>query len=114
MSVISIACRVAAPGLAELVQLRGGPDELLAGEEGVDRVAFGHQPETAVDLGILPGRLAGVHGKVPFDGARKPAIMCKMVDLPAPFGPSRPVTPGPMSIVMSLTATTLPYQRLTF
>ena len=37
--------------------------------------------------------------------------MCSRVDLPAPFGPSRPVTPGPMVIVMSLTATTLPYQR---
>ena len=47
----------------------------------------------------------------PRDGARKPAIMCSSVDLPAPFGPSRPVTPGPMLIVMSLTATTLPYQR---
>src|ERR1700751_5829729 len=50
---------------------------------------------------------------VPLGGARKPAIMCRIVDLSAPFGPSSPVTPGPMSIVMSLTATTLPYQRLT-
>src|SRR5262249_28510063 len=49
----------------------------------------------------------------PRDGARNPAIMCSMVDLPAPFGPSRPVTPRPMVIVMSLTATTLPYQRET-
>ena len=42
-----------------------------------------------------------------------PAIMCIMVDFPAPFGPSRPVTPGPIVIVMSLTATTLPYHRET-
>src|SRR5580698_6705244 len=47
----------------------------------------------------------------PRDGGRKPAIICMIVDLPAPFGPSRPVTPGPTDIVMSLTATTLPYQR---
>ena len=47
----------------------------------------------------------------PRDGGRKPAIMCMIVDLPAPFGPSRPVTPGSMDMVMSLTATTLPYQR---
>src|SRR5260221_12312613 len=47
----------------------------------------------------------------PRDGGRKPAIRCSRVDLPAPFGPSSPVTPGPMVIVMSLTATTLPYQR---
>src|SRR6201993_3051765 len=50
---------------------------------------------------------------VPLDGSRKPAIICRIVDLPAPFGPSSPVTPGPTDIVMSLTATTLPYQRLT-
>ena len=37
--------------------------------------------------------------------------MCSSVDLPAPFGPSRPVTPGRASNVTSLTATTLPYQR---
>src|SRR4051812_48826804 len=48
---------------------------------------------------------------VPLDGARKPAIRLMRVDLPAPFGPSRPVTPGPMVIVTSLTATTLPNQR---
>ena len=35
------------------------------------------------------------------------------VDLPAPLGPSRPVTPGPIVMVTSLTATTLPYQRET-
>ena len=33
--------------------------------------------------------------------------------MPAPLGPSRPVTPGPSPNVMSLTATTLPYQRET-
>ncbi len=49
----------------------------------------------------------------PRDGARNPAIRCSSVDLPAPFGPSSPVTPGPIVIVMSLTATTLPYQRET-
>src|SRR6516164_8950556 len=49
----------------------------------------------------------------PRDGGRKPAIMCMIVDFPAPFGPSSPVTPGPIDIVTSLTATTLPYQRET-
>src|SRR3954452_18396264 len=39
--------------------------------------------------------------------------MCRTVVLPAPFGPSRPVTPGFSVMVMSLTATTLPYQRET-
>ena len=35
------------------------------------------------------------------------------MDFPAPLGPSRPVTPGPRANEMSLTATTLPYQRET-
>ena len=39
--------------------------------------------------------------------------MWRIVVLPAPFGPSRPVIPGPRAKVMSLTATTLPYQRET-
>src|ERR1700756_4100938 len=51
---------------------------------------------------------------VPREGSRKPEIMCSRVDLPAPFGPSRPVTPGPRVMVMSLTATTSPYQRVVF
>src|SRR5690348_4611881 len=47
----------------------------------------------------------------PDDGARSPERRCRSVDLPAPFGPSRPVTPAPTSNVMSFTATTFPYQR---
>src|SRR5258706_12396335 len=35
--------------------------------------------------------------------------MCSTVVLPAPFGPSNPVTPAPSAMLMSLTATTLPY-----
>src|SRR5450631_604637 len=49
----------------------------------------------------------------PLDGSRNPAIRCSRVDFPAPLGPSRPVTPWPMVIVMSLIATTLPYHRET-
>src|ERR1700724_3157873 len=49
----------------------------------------------------------------PLDGARNPAIRCSRVDFPAPLGPSRPVTPWPMVIVMSLIATTFPYHRET-
>src|SRR5580765_4567198 len=49
----------------------------------------------------------------PDDGRRRPASMCRRVDLPAPFGPSRPVIPDPRLKLMSLTATTLPYQRET-
>src|SRR5579864_1813302 len=62
-------------------------------------------------VGLSLGLLDVVTVSSPRDGGRKPEIMCMMVDLPAPFGPRRPVTPGPMDIVTSLTATTLPYQR---
>src|SRR5918994_3755507 len=48
---------------------------------------------------------------LPADGASRPASRWRSVDLPAPLGPSRPVTPGPSANEMSLTATTLPYQR---
>ena len=48
---------------------------------------------------------------MPADGDRKPAISAIRVVLPAPLGPSRPVTPGPTVMVMPLTATTLPYHR---
>src|SRR3954453_11351079 len=37
--------------------------------------------------------------------------MWRSVDLPAPFGPRSPVIPAPRAKLMSLTATTLPYQR---
>jgi hypothetical protein len=47
----------------------------------------------------------------PVEGAKKPAIMWIKVDLPAPLGPSSPVTPGPIRMVTSLTATTFPNQR---
>src|SRR5689334_3699110 len=50
---------------------------------------------------------------LPCDGGRKPATMCSTVVLPAPLGPSRPVTPGASVMVTPLTATTLPYQRET-
>ncbi len=50
---------------------------------------------------------------VPDEGGKKPLIMASRVVLPAPFGPKRPVTPGPIVMVTSLTATTLPNQRET-
>ena len=41
-------------------------------------------------------------------------MRCRSVDLPAPLGPSSPVTPGPRANDTSLSATTLPYQRETW
>ena len=47
----------------------------------------------------------------PWLGASCPAASFRNVDLPAPLGPSRPVTPGPTVVVTSLSAMTGPYQR---
>src|SRR5215207_10050387 len=49
----------------------------------------------------------------PADGASNPASMFRMVDFPAPLGPSRPVTPRPMPKETSETATTSPYHLAT-
>ena len=49
----------------------------------------------------------------PVEGDKKPAIMWISVDLPAPLGPKSPVTPGPIRMVTSLTATTFPNHRET-
>ena len=45
---------------------------------------------------------------VPFDGRASPQSMRNIVDLPAPFGPSSAVTPGPTSKLTSETATSGP------
>src|SRR5688572_1736922 len=50
---------------------------------------------------------------VPEEGASSPAIMLRMVDFPAPFGPRRPVTPAPIPSDRSETATTSPYHLAT-
>ncbi len=45
---------------------------------------------------------------MPRDGCASPDSMRSIVDLPAPFGPSRAVTPGPTSKLTSETATFAP------
>ncbi len=45
---------------------------------------------------------------MPRDGGVSPHIIRNSVDLPAPFGPSRAVTPWSMAKLTSLTATTDP------
>src|SRR6478735_5906842 len=45
----------------------------------------------------------------PLEGDSNPEIIFRSVDFPAPFGPSRAVTPGPTPNVTSDTATTSPY-----
>ena len=51
---------------------------------------------------------------VPCVGGVSPHITRNSVDLPAPFGPSNAVTPGPTENVTSDTATTSPNDLVTF
>ena len=67
----------------------------------------------AVDGGVSHARLPG-DWTVPADGRSRPGEQVQQRVLPAPFGPSSPVTPGPSANETSLTATTLPYQRETW
>src|SRR5579862_1719046 len=50
----------------------------------------------------------------PDDGGRTVPIMRRSEVLPAPFGPSRPKTPGPASRLTPSTALFLPNDRVTF
>ena len=85
----------AAAGIRQALETRGELDELAAGQEGVDGLALGDEPDVAVDRRVAPGRPAARSSTRPDDGRAGPASMCRRVDLPAPFGPSRPVIPAP-------------------
>ena len=101
------------PGRRAL-QARVEQRELEPGQERVDGLALGHQPDAGVHLRVGPRRLA-------LDDAprRRTAAAARPSGAAASTcrrrsGPSSPVTPGPSANEMSLTATTLPYQRETW
>ena len=70
------------------------PREAEPGQVRVDGLALRHEPDVAVHLGPPPsGRALDEHAT---GGRREQAgHQVSSVDLPAPLGPSRPVTPGP-------------------
>ena len=99
--------------IRQALEPRGELDELAAGQERLDGLALRHEPDPAVDRRVAPGRPA-VDQDPPGRGLRAaPTSRWRRVDLPAPFGPRRPVIPEPIAKLMSLTATTLPNQRET-
>ena len=103
--------RAAPSGSGQALEPRIEADELEAGQERVDRLALRDQAQVAVDGRFPPGPGSRGSRRRRRTGRRSPASRWRIVDLPAPFGPRRPVTPGPSTNEMSLTATTLPYQR---
>src|SRR5215470_14444520 len=87
-----------APGgrlrVGELVQLGGGADERLAGEEGVHRIPLGYQPHDPVDAGVMPARGPG-HGQFPAGGREEPRGQVQQGRLPGPIRPEQAGDPGP-------------------
>src|SRR6516162_8581245 len=65
-------------------------------------------------FGLSPGaRLWPRTLPVPDDGGSRPRRIFKSVDLPAPFGPSKPMQPGSRRRETSRSAGCVPYQRET-
>ena len=112
-STVAIARSAARGRVGDALQVGVEERELATGQVAGHGLALGDEADLAVDLGASPNAAWPAMRTTPADGASRPAIRWRSVDLPAPLGPSRPVTPGPSANVMSLTATTLPYQRET-
>ena len=109
-STVSIARVAAATRIGQALETGVEDGEVETRQEPVDRFALRDQP----DAGVHRGRAQAVFPStrtLPAEGLSSPAIRWSSVDFPAPFGPSSPVTPEPSANEMSLTATTLPYQR---
>ena len=116
-SVISTSS-IARPGggrrVGQLVQLRAGQHELVRGEEAVHRLALADQAEPAVDVGVAPGRRA-VDGDRAAGRGEEAGHHVQHRGLAGAVRAEQAGDPGAeASCVMSLTATTLPYQRETF
>ena len=95
------------------LQLGVYPYELASGQIPRDRLALRDEPDHRVDGGVAEGGpTADTHG--PGRRGEEPGEQVQEVLLPAPFGPSSPVTPDPSAKETSFTATTLPYQRDTW
>ena len=87
------AAAAAACSPSHALQPRIGDHELAAGEERVDSLALRDEADAPVHLRVAARMARRATVTLPDEGARKPATMCRIVDLPAPFGPSRPVMP---------------------
>ena len=94
-STARIAARAAASAVRQPWRLRVEADVLEARQERIDRLSFRHEPDLAVDRRIAGWGCGPGHGPCRRTARGSPASMCRSVVLPAPFGPSRPVTPAP-------------------
>ena len=83
------------------------------GESVEQRVLLRRQADPTANVAVGRGRPRRAPARCPASVAVSPHIMRNSVDLPAPFGPSNAVTPGPTPNVTSETATTSPNDFVT-
>ena len=96
-----------AVGIAEAVQPGREAHEPERGERLEHVFLLRHEPELPGDVDV-GARIAAEDPHRALRGPGEPQSIRSIVDLPAPFGPSSAVTPGPMSKLTSETATTFP------
>ena len=107
-STTSSARLAAAAGSGKPLQHGGEPHELERGQRLEQRLLLGDQPDAAGQREVAVG-IAAEHAHGALRRARvSPQSIRSIVDLPAPFGPSSAVTPGPTWNDTSETATTSP------
>ena len=80
-----------------------------AGHPLVERILVGAEPDARVERGISPDRLSQHADRARCSGASCPVTSFMNVDLPAPLGPSRPVTPRGIATLTSFRPDTSPY-----
>ena len=91
--------------VGDAVQVGDVADELAGGEPGRHRFVLGHERHPAVDVADRGAGRGPRSRTVPWLTPTRPVIARISVVLPAPFGPSRPVTPGPNEQLSSDSAT---------
>ena len=86
--------------------------ELGGGHVGRQAVVLGHVADPLADRRALGARRRGrARGRSPRSRSSSPSRILSRVDLPAPFAPTSPVTPGSTSTVRSARAVTPPAYR---
>ena len=90
--------------IGDAVEVGDVADELARGEPARHRFVLRYQREPAEHLAIAAG-VAAFDRTLPWLTSMRPVIARISVVLPAPLGPSRPVTPGPNEQLSSDSAT---------
>ena len=94
-STISRARAAASIGSGTSQEAGGGRDELGRGERLEEALLLGHEADAPEEVEVLAGVAARAPAPGPATAGPARTSSRSTVDLPAPFGPSSAVTPGP-------------------